>query len=56
MIDVPLCENPRCPSIDRNAGVAGIVDSVIRSLRKKLGDQAYVIETVTGVGYRYRPG
>jgi hypothetical protein len=35
-------------------GGSNVVDSVIRSLRRKLGDQAHVIETVTGVGYRFR--
>lgn len=37
-------------------GGSNVVDSVIHSLRKKLGDQAFIIETVTGVGYRYRQG
>jgi DNA-binding response OmpR family regulator len=35
-------------------GGSNVVDAVIRSLRKKLGDRASVIETVTGVGYRIR--
>jgi two-component system phosphate regulon response regulator PhoB len=30
------------------------IDVHIRALRKKLGDQADVIETVRGVGYRFR--
>jgi DNA-binding response OmpR family regulator len=35
-------------------GGSNVVDAVIRSLRKKLGDHASVIETVNGVGYRTR--
>lgn len=35
-------------------GGSNIVDSVVRSLRKKLGDQASSIETVRGFGYRFR--
>jgi DNA-binding response OmpR family regulator len=31
-----------------------VVDVVIRALRRKLGDQASLIETVHGVGYRLR--
>jgi DNA-binding response OmpR family regulator len=30
------------------------VDVVVRSLRKKLGDQAAMIETAHGTGYRLR--
>jgi hypothetical protein len=37
-------------------GQSNIVDSVVRSLRKKLGDQASAIETVRGYGYRFRRG
>lgn len=33
---------------------SNVVDVVIRSLRKKLGDRANVIETISGVGYRLR--
>jgi DNA-binding response OmpR family regulator len=33
---------------------ATFVDAVIKSLRKKLGDQAGRIETVHGTGYRLR--
>ena len=36
------------------AGGSNVVDVVVRSLRKKLGEQASMIETVTGVGYRFR--
>ena len=35
-------------------GGSNVVDVVIRALRKKLADQASVIETVQGVGYRLR--
>jgi DNA-binding response OmpR family regulator len=35
-------------------GGSNVVDVVIRSLRKKLGDDASMIETVQGVGYRLR--
>ena len=34
-------------------GGSNVVDVVIRSLRKKLGPQAPLIETVTGMGYRF---
>jgi DNA-binding response OmpR family regulator len=34
-------------------GGSNVVDSIVRSLRKKLGDYAAAIETVTGVGYRF---
>lgn len=33
---------------------SNVVDSVIRSLRKKLGERATAIETVARVGYRFR--
>jgi hypothetical protein len=35
-------------------GGSNVVDVVIRSLRKKLGSRASLIETVTGAGYRLR--
>ncbi|MGH2355110.1 MAG: winged helix-turn-helix domain-containing protein [Chloroflexota bacterium] len=35
-------------------GGSNVVDVVVRSLRKKLGERAGCIETVTGVGYRFR--
>lgn len=35
-------------------GGSNIVDSVVRSLRKKLGDNASSIETARGYGYRFR--
>jgi hypothetical protein len=37
-------------------GGSNVVDARIRSLRKKLGERAWMIETVTGVGYRFRQG
>ena len=33
---------------------SNVVDVVVRSLRKKLGDRANVIETISGIGYRLR--
>jgi hypothetical protein len=33
---------------------SNVVDVVVRSLRKKLGDRAHVIETISGIGYRLR--
>jgi hypothetical protein len=33
---------------------SNVVDTKIRSLRKKLGEYAQVIETVSGMGYRFR--
>jgi DNA-binding winged helix-turn-helix (wHTH) protein len=38
----------------KNANTSNVVDVVIRSLRRKLGEQADVVETVRGTGYRYR--
>lgn len=35
-------------------GGSNVVDRIIRSLRKKLGNQANAIETVSGVGYKLR--
>ena len=35
-------------------GGGNVVDVVIRSLRKKLGEKAALIQTVHGVGYRLR--
>lgn len=34
---------------------SNVVAAVIRTLRRKLGDEASAIENVRGVGYRYRP-
>jgi DNA-binding response OmpR family regulator len=39
----------------RYEGGSNVVDVVIRSLRKKLAERASMIETVRGVGYRFRP-
>ncbi|WP_435103529.1 winged helix-turn-helix domain-containing protein [Arhodomonas sp. AD133] len=39
----------------RYTGWSNKVDAVVAGLRRKLGDHARRIETVTGVGYRYRP-
>lgn len=36
------------------AGGSNVVDAVVRSLRKKLGDRAGHLETVSGIGYRLR--
>jgi hypothetical protein len=35
-------------------GGGNVVDVVVRSLRKKLGERSCLIETVHGVGYRFR--
>lgn len=35
-------------------GGSNVVDVVVRSLRKKLGQHSHLIETVTGVGYRLK--
>ncbi|UCB42396.1 MAG: winged helix-turn-helix domain-containing protein [Dehalococcoidales bacterium] len=37
-------------------GGSNVVDTVVRSLRKKLGERAPLIATVRGVGYRFRQG
>jgi DNA-binding response OmpR family regulator len=36
-------------------GGSNVVEVVISSLRRKLGDRAAALETVRGVGYRLRP-
>jgi DNA-binding response OmpR family regulator len=38
----------------RGQETSNVVDAVVRGLRKKLGDQADLVETVRGVGYRLR--
>lgn len=38
----------------RYEGGSNVVDAVVRTLRRKLGEHAVQVETVTGVGYRYR--
>ncbi len=35
-------------------GGSNVVDAVVRTLRKKLGDSSSMIETVRGTGYRFR--
>jgi hypothetical protein len=35
-------------------GGSNVIDTVVLSIRKKLGERASVIETVRGVGYRFR--
>ena len=37
-------------------GGSNVVDAIVLSLRKKLGSRATTIETVRGVGYRFRQG
>lgn len=44
-----FCRGEDANSLERT------IDVHIRSLRKKIGDKADVIETVRGIGYRYRP-
>jgi hypothetical protein len=39
-----------------SAGSSNVVDAVVKSLRRKLGDEASRIETVRGFGYRWRIG
>ena len=38
----------------RNETASNVVDVVVRSLRRKLGAESFVVETVRGTGYRYR--
>lgn len=38
----------------RDSEGSNVVDVVVRSLRKKLGDKAASLETIRGVGYRFR--
>ena len=33
---------------------SNVIDTVVRSLRKKLGERASMIETIRGLGYRLR--
>ena len=37
-------------------GGSNVIDTIVRSLRKKLGQHSSVIEAVRGVGYRFREG
>jgi len=39
----------------KEASTSNVVETVVRSVRHKLGVQRNVLETVRGVGYRYRP-
>jgi hypothetical protein len=39
----------------KEASTSNVVETVVRSVRQKLGAQRNVLETVRGVGYRYRP-
>jgi two-component system alkaline phosphatase synthesis response regulator PhoP len=39
-----------------HGGASNVVDVVVSGLRRKLGEQAPALETVRGVGYRYRAG
>ena len=39
----------------RGNGASNVVDAVVKSLRKKLGPRASMIETVSGLGYRFCP-
>jgi DNA-binding response OmpR family regulator len=36
-------------------GGSNVVDAVIRTLRRKLGEDGTIIASVRGVGYQYRP-
>ena len=36
------------------AGGSNVIEANVRSLRRKLGDRAASIETVRGLGYRFR--
>ncbi|MGH7484187.1 MAG: winged helix-turn-helix domain-containing protein, partial [bacterium] len=37
-------------------GGSNVIEAVVRSLRKKLQERASCVETVSGVGYRFRSG
>ena len=37
-------------------GGSNVVEAVVRSLRKKLQERAACVETVSGVGYKFRSG
>jgi hypothetical protein len=39
----------------KEASTSNVVETVVRSIRQKLGSHRNVLETVRGVGYRYRP-
>lgn len=50
---------PRCTNFQEKVwgydyeGGSNVVDSIVRSLRKKLGPHSGAIATVTSVGYRF---
>jgi hypothetical protein len=39
----------------KEASTSNVVETVVRSVRRKLGTHREAVETVRGVGYRYRP-
>ena len=39
----------------KEASTSNVVETVVRSVRQKLGARRDALETVRGVGYRYRP-
>jgi hypothetical protein len=39
----------------KEASTSNVIETVVRSIRQKLGAHRNVLETVRGVGYRYRP-
>jgi DNA-binding response OmpR family regulator len=39
----------------KEASTSNVVETVVRSVRQKLGTHRNAVETVRGVGYRYRP-
>ena len=39
----------------KEASTSNVVETVVRSVRQKLGAHREALETVRGVGYRYRP-
>jgi DNA-binding response OmpR family regulator len=39
----------------KEASTSNVVETVVRSVRQKLGVHREALETVRGVGYRYRP-
>jgi NACHT domain-containing protein len=39
----------------KEASTSNVIETVVRSVRQKLGAHRNVLETVRGVGYRYRP-
>ncbi len=41
---------------DHAAAGSNVIEAVARSVRRKLGDRAGMIETVRGLGYRINPG